>query len=250
MARFRPRSLYAYASAAHLLASANQGRPPLSQPLAAAFLAAEPVQQSYRSSIADVFGCPAVGEYGSIECGMIAYEHPSSGYRIFERSVIVETEKNQNGYQILVTQLRDTGFPLFRYEIGDLTPEPLHSCPDGFDTINAIKGRSHDLLQTPSGSVFHGEMITHILERIPEVVLFSIHQDREFRLHIQVKTIEGKMLPAGCVERIRMSLFEALHEDMDIVVSIVHTLDRSMAGKHRWITSDIGQNQGFHRPAY
>ena len=179
MARFRPRSLYAYASAAHLFASANRGRPPLSQPLAAAFLAAEPVQQSYRSSIRDVFGCPAVGEYGSIECGMIAYEHPSGGYRVFERSVLVETEKNQNGFQILVTQLRDTGFPLFRYEIGDETPAAVQVSEDGFETLHAIRGRSHDFLWTPLGSAFHAEMITPVIERFPEVVLFNVHQDQE-----------------------------------------------------------------------
>ena len=79
IASFRPRSLYAYASAAHLLACANRGRPPLPQPLTAAFLAAEPILASYRSAIREVFGCPVVGEYGSIECGMLAYEHPGGG---------------------------------------------------------------------------------------------------------------------------------------------------------------------------
>lgn len=243
MARFRPRSLYAYASAAHLFASANRGRPPLSQPLAAAFLAAEPVQQSYRSSIRDVFGCPAVGEYGSIECGMIAYEHPSGGYRVFERSVLVETEKNQNGFQILVTQLRDTGFPLFRYEIGDETPAAVQVSEDGFETLHAIRGRSHDFLWTPLGSAFHAEMITHVIERFPEVVLFNVHQDQERKLLFRVQTFDDKELSTTSKDRIRQSITDMLHEQLDITIHTVPSLECTLSGKHRWISSEIPWNQ-------
>ncbi len=239
IARFRPRSLYAYSSAAHLLASTNQGRPPLSQPLAAAFLAAEPVQQSYRSSIADVFGCPAVGEYGSIECGMIAYEHPSGGYRVFERSVSVETAKNLSGYEVLVTQLRDSGFPLFRYEIGDETPAPLQMPEDGFETLGSIRGRSHDFVWTPSGSVFHAEMITHVMERIPEVVLFNVHQDQEKRLLFRVQTVDNQELSTTSKNWIKQSITRMLKEEMDITIYTVPSLERTASGKHRWITSSI-----------
>jgi len=243
MARFRPRSLYAYGSAAHLLASANRGRSPFSKPLVAAFLAAEPVRQSYRSSIADVFGCPAVGEYGSIECGMLAYEHPSGGYRIFERSVVVETEKNQNGYDILVTQLRDTGFPLFRYEIGDETPHPIQVSSSGFETISSIRGRSHDFLWTPSGSAFHAEMITHVMERFPEVVLFNVHQDKERRLLFRVQTFDGEELSASSGDKIRELIADALQEQLDITIHTLPSLERTLSGKHRWITSEISGDQ-------
>ncbi|MFZ0052202.1 MAG: hypothetical protein WAK96_10530 [Desulfobaccales bacterium] len=235
---FRPRSLYAYASAAYLFAWANQGRPPLPQPLTAAFLAAEPVLESYRTAIHEVLGCPSVGEYGSIECGLLAYEHPSGGYRIFQRSVLVETEKDQGGYQILVTQLRDTGFPLFRYEIGDVTPQPLQLSLDGFETLKAIVGRAHDLIRTPSGNVFHGEMITHILERIPEIVLFSIHQDKQLTLHFQVRTSDGQELSKNSIEWITQSMLTALQEQINITFTVVPWLDRTLAGKHRWITSE------------
>lgn len=239
MAGFHPRSLYAYASAAHLLACANKGRPPLPQPLTAAFLAAEPIFASYRSAIREVFGCPVVGEYGSIECGMLAYEHPRGGYRIFQRSVLVETEKEEFGYQILVTQLRDTAFPLFRYEIGDVTSQPLDLSAEGFETLHTICGRAHDLIRTPSGSVFHGEMLTHILECIPEVVLFHIHQDRQLALHFQVRTSDGKELSQSQIKWISQSMLKVLQEKMDITVTLVPMLDRSLSGKHRWITSDV-----------
>ncbi len=36
---------------------------------------------------------------------------------------VVETEKTQNRHEVLVTQLRASGFPLIRYEAGDETPK-------------------------------------------------------------------------------------------------------------------------------
>lgn len=241
MAAFRPCSLYAYASAGHLLACANYGRPPLPKPLKAAFLAAEPILESYRQSIRQVFGCPAVGEYGSIECGMIAYEHPTDGYRVFQHSVLVETEKDQSGYQILVTQLRDTAFPLFRYEIGDISLDPLKTSSEGFEILRNIEGRSHELIRTPSGNIFHGEMITHIMEQIPEVVIFNVHQDGQLRLHFQIVTKDCEILPASRLEWIRREIYKAIGEKLDIFIAIVPELERTHAGKHRWITSDVNQ---------
>jgi phenylacetate-CoA ligase len=238
MAGFHPKSLYAYASAAHLLACANRGRPSLPQPLSAAFLAAEPILDSYRSAMREVFGCPAVGEYGSIECGMIAYEHPTGGYRVFERAVLVETEKDQSGYQILITQLRDTGFPLFRYEIGDVTSEPLHLSAEGFEILPTVGGRTLDLIRTPSGNVFHATVLDDILEVIPGLVLYNIHQDRELTIHFKVVTSEGQELAKSSIEGIKQSMFKALQEKMDVTVTVVPGLDRTLAGKHRWITSE------------
>ncbi len=243
MAGFHPKSLYAYASAAHLLACANRGRPPLPQPLTAAFLAAEPVLDSYRSALREVFGCPAVGEYGSIDCGMIAYEHPTGGYRVFERSVLVETEKDQSGYQILVTQLRDTGFPLFRYQLGDVTSQPLFLSPDGFETLPAIGGRTYDLIRTPSGNIFHATVLDVLLEAIPGVVLYNIHQDRQLTLHFRVMTADGQELAKSSIEWIKESMFKALQEKIDISVTVVPWLDRTPAGKHRWITSEAQDHQ-------
>ncbi len=243
MADFRPRSLYTYGSAAYLLACANKGRPPLAQPLTAAFLAAEPVLESYRSALREVFGCAAVGEYASMECGMIAYEHPTGGYRVFERSVLVETEKEQSGYQILVTQLRDTGFPLFRYEIGDMTSDPLHLSGGGLEIIPTIGGRTFDLIRTPSGNVFHGMIFDDILEAVPGLVLYNIHQDRQLALYFRVMTSDGQELAKSSIEWIKQSMFKALQEKMDISVTVVPWLDRTPAGKHRWITSEAQDHQ-------
>ena len=241
MARFGPASLYAYGSAAHLLACANRGRQPLPQPLKVAFLAAEPILEMFRESIYEVLGCPCAGEYGSIECGMIAYEHPLGMYRVFERSVIVETVPAETGYEIIVTQLRHTGFPLFRYEIGDVAPTPLARGPNGWDTLSTIRGRSHDLLRSPAGAVCHGEALTHIIERIPDVLLFSVVQKATYNLVIQIQTKSGADISPNAANWIKSNVQRLLGNDVPVDVTSVKAEERTLAGKHRWIVSEVGE---------
>ncbi len=239
MARFRPKSIYAYASAAHLLALANKGRPLFPEKPNVAFLAAEPILRVYRESVTSVFGCPCAGEYGSIECGMIAYEHPDGAYRVFERSVIVETVKREGGYAILITQLRDTDFPLFRYDIGDMSSAQLSYGPNGRELLSDIRGRSHDLIRSPSGRVCHGEMLTHIIERVPSVILFTVRQRRDYSLSISIQTRTGKELSKENKKWIKEEIRKILGDRLNLNIKCVSQLKRTLAGKHRWVISEL-----------
>ena len=239
MVRFRPKSLYAYASAAHLLAVANRGRRPFPASVKVAFMAAEPVIDLFRKSIREVFGCPCAGEYGSIECGMIAYEHPLGMYRIFERSVLVETVPRDTGYEILVTHLRDSGFPLLRYEIGDVTSEPLGHSVNGWDALADVSGRCYEVLRSPSGMVCYGGALTQIIKHLPDVALFAVHQKRDYSLTIRIQTCSGADISAAHRRYVERSIGKILGEAVPVNVQHVTCMERSAAGKHRWITTDL-----------
>lgn len=243
MARFCPKSIYSYSSALHLLAIANKDRSLSLDSIKVAFLAAEPVLDVYRQSIENVFKCPSAGEYGSIECGMLAYEHPSGHYRIFERSVLVETVEREGGYSILVTQLRDTGFPLFRYEIGDMTSTPIQTIQNDLQVLTDVIGRSHDLLRTPSGDVCHGEMITHIIERIPDIILFNVRQYEDYSVCINFQTANDADIKNDQKQWIFDEIEKILGQDLRISLNKVENLGRTTSGKHRWIVSDIKEHQ-------
>ncbi|HUW34262.1 MAG TPA: hypothetical protein VM223_21865 [Planctomycetota bacterium] len=245
--RFRPVSLYAYGSAAHLLAVANRGRAGPDS-LKVAFLAAEPIQEMFRESIGEVFGCPCAGEYGSIDCGMIAYEHPEGKYRVFERSVIVETVPREGGYEILVTQLRDTGFPLFRYEIGDMTPMPLGRAADGGEVLEAVSGRSYDMLRSPTGAVCYGGMVTQILKQLADVALFTVRQGPDYGLSILIQTVSGNDIGVEGRRYVASEVAKLL-PGVRVEISQVPALGRTPAGKHRWITSEAGVQPSNGKPS-
>lgn len=240
MQRFGPKSVYAYASAGYLLALANLDRRWSAEPLSAFFLAAEPVLPRYREEIRNVFGCPSVGEYGSIECGMLAYEHPTGLYQVFENSVIIETVPAAGGgFKILVTQLRDTGFPLFRYDIGDLSTSPLMRNDHGMEAIADVQGRSHDLIHRPEGGACHAEVLTHILEQYGSVIMFTAHQNSDYSLSIILQTGAGRSLMPSEEDEIIDKVRRVLGSGVKTDISCVRTLPQTVAGKHRWITSDI-----------
>jgi len=236
MVEFSPRSLYAYPSSAHLFALANEDRPPLSTPLKAAFLAGEPISRKCRSSVHKTFGCPTVGEYGSIECGMLAYEHPNGGYRVFEQGVLIETIPGNPGYPILVTQLRATGFPLFRYEIGDTADAPLCTDADGMEMIGHISGRTLAVLRSPSGRVCDGEAFDNDMEEIPRAGSYSVIQRRDYSLDI---AIEASSLDQHHREWIVNQAQKLLGKDVEVRVHVVDRIQRTSAGKLTCIVSEL-----------
>ena len=247
IAAFRPVSLYAYGSAAHLLAIANRGRRGPDS-LKVAFLAAEPIQDAFRESIGDVFGCPCAGEYGSIDCGMIAYEHPAGKYRVFERSVVVETVPRDGEYGILVTQLRDTGYPLFRYEVGDMTPAALSCGADGAEVLEAVSGRCYDVLRSPAGAACYGGAVTQILKQLADVALFTVRQGRDFSLTILVQTVSGGDISEDGKRFVATEIAKVL-PGVAVGIRTVPEMERTAAGKHRWITSEAGAELSDRMPS-
>jgi phenylacetate-CoA ligase len=243
MLRYCPTSLYSYASAAHLLALANMDRAPIAQPLRAAFLASEPILPLFRKSIAQVFGCRSVGEYGSIECGLLAHESPEhQQYQVFEQSVLLETVPGEGGYNILVSQLRPGGFPLFRYEIGDMTSAAISRGPEGIEVLQDVQGRTRDVLRSPDGRVCYAGILTYIVEELPSVAMFSAIQRRDYSLDLFLQTprLEGQHVQ-WITEQIRPLL-----GDIAVRVHAVARIERTTAGKLKWITSELPDAIGAH----
>ncbi len=248
IARCRATSLYAYASSAHLLALANRDRSNLPVRLTAAFLTSEPILPDYRVSVREVFGCPCVGEYGSADCGLMAHEMDSQGYRVFERSVLVETVAQEIGYAVYATQLRDTGFPLFRYETGDMTLAPLGRNGGDTEILDGICGRRHDVIRSSSGRLHHGMTFELVLKSLPEVALFKVIQHRDLGLDILVQTKSGQRLPVQRENWIRQRAAELVGADVAVAVRTVDGIERSPAGKHRCVVSELSDRTGVLTP--
>jgi|GEM_PF-2021780 len=242
--RFESRSLYAFPGAAHQLAIANLDRPLFPDTLKAAFLSAEPVLPQHRESIKKVFGCRAVGEYGSVECGMLAEQRQDGTYKVCESSVILETVDHPDGYSVLVTQLRNTAFPLFRYDIGDLTSSPLNRHKDEIESLGEIFGRSHDVVRSPNGGAYHGVLLEYIIRRVPSVLLFQVVQREDFSIDIQLQPLPNMKITQEQKATVRERIKDEIDFDMEIRIQIVDEIQRTPAGKHRYVTSELEKQLG------
>jgi phenylacetate-CoA ligase len=125
--------------------------------------------------LSDLLACPVAMEYGAVETGLIAHTHPSGGYRVSWRSVLLEAEPSETGHRLRVTTLTPRCTPLVRYEIGDeveLGGSPGSSV--GVAAFERVIGRCNDYVPLPDGTRIHSEAFSHALRPCVEIASFQV----------------------------------------------------------------------------
>jgi phenylacetate-coenzyme A ligase PaaK-like adenylate-forming protein len=234
---FQPQLLYAYASAACRFAEfyrKNLLPPP---GLKAVICSAEPASLEMLSTISEGFHTVARREYGSVDAGFIAHDESDGIYRVREDRVYLETIPSGNGhYQIAVTVLGNTSFPLIRYALGDLAESPLKIPPVGFAALESILGRTNDLIHGDNGHATHPELISHVVKYYTREV--SRFTARQFADGSVILMLEASELPESGRREIEDKLRKALSVAR-VSVECHPALPATAAGKHRWIISDL-----------
>lgn len=237
MERFAPRSLYGYSSAISLMADVANGTQFDLPSLRVAIMTAEPADSFMRQQVADQLGCTAVIEYGAMECGLMAYSMPDGTLRTRDDIVLVETIRNQHGlYDIVVSVLNNHSFPLLRYRIEDTTSQPRRRPDRGFGILQDVQGRSNDLLISKSGKKLHSMAVKHTLECWPSVRRFTAYQRSTGELAVTIESSDA--FPASLGEMLKRQLVELL-DGYPVTMETVQTLPGNLAGKHRWIISEL-----------
>ena len=253
--RFEPVSIYGYASAIDLLAEACDRHRIELPSLKLAIMTAEPADEAMVNRVSQRFGCPAAVEYGAVECGLMAYRMPEGRIRTRDDMVLIETiptaidsasvtdsrdENAHQRYEIVVTVLNNPSFPLLRYRIADTTDRAWQACPTGMGMLSEIHGRANDILVTGSGRRLHSMAVKHVLEHWPEVRRFTARQNHSGKLSVVLETPER--VSDQLVSTLRGKL-ESIMEGYDVDVATTEAIPGNLAGKHRWIISDLAAKQ-------
>lgn len=147
------------------------------------------LSDSERTEMARFFECPVALEYGSMECGVMAYTTPAleGRYRTFSDTHLLQAVEDGDYKKIIVTALTDSYFPLIRYEIGDYFDQ-CHFEKTRVDSFGLVVGRSSDLIVLANGTRFHGVIFMAAVEQVPKVLAYQtiIYFDR-IELHVVVK---------------------------------------------------------------
>ncbi len=170
----RPKLVTAYTSAVFELARyIRRTDTKIFQPRAI-MCAAETLTEDVRNFIEQVFGCPALNQYGSRELGEIACECPMReglhAWSLNHRIEILDKGlkpclPDQMG-SIYVTTLNNYSMPLIKYDIGDMgipAKNTLCSCGRNFPLIKTIAGRHIEVFKTREGKVVPGEFFIHFI---------------------------------------------------------------------------------------
>ncbi len=209
---------------------------------------AETLTEDVRRFIEEVFGCPALNQYGSREVGVVASECPNKqGLHTFLLNNKIEIlDENLQPCQsaqmgdVYVTTLNNYSMPLIRYQIGDtavVSEKERCSCGRSWPLIAAVTGRISDHFRTRDGKLIHGEYFTHLFYGKAEIKKFRViqHDYDDVELLIEpAGKISSKTLK-DIEEKIRL----VLGGECKISVNEVDEIPRASSGKYLYTISEV-----------
>jgi phenylacetate-CoA ligase len=244
--RFRPAYIFGYAMFLYSFASyiQDRGYDGTTLGLKAAIVSAEKLFDAQLEMIHNVFGCPVVNEYGSTECGVIAYDHPCGEFHLMDDFLVWEIIKKNPGDkygEIIVTPLENWGSPLIRYNLQDLispaNTKASCSLNLGLSSIQNIIGRNNDLIHLPDGRLVHGNTVATSMKYLPSIRQFQITQKNRTSLQVDLVTKDSH-LTSGEEEYLHSKLSENLG-GVKIKINLVKSIAREGSGKYRFIRSEV-----------
>lgn len=207
---------------------------------------AEMMYDYQRDFASKVFRCPVVSEYGSAETGIVSFQCPQGGHHVMSDCVLVEFKKdNYTGlFRVIVTNLNSYGFPIIRYDTGDLVKtECFSNCSCGlpFPIMNEIIGRSSDIVQTPEGKRVHSNIFSYIIKELMKIYA-NIDQIRFIQRNVNEIIVEvvAKKEINGLKDDIVHLVQERLSPKMQVNFKRTSSLKRSDSRKLRYFVSETG----------
>lgn len=234
---FRPASIYGYSRALYLLALEAQATGFRCDSLKLLTLTGEAASLHIIDTVEKAFGVPAVVEYGSIDCGLIAAEWPDRTLRVCEDLTLLETLPRQDGrYDIIVTVLNNPSFPLIRYSIDDITDAPLEQPTHGFAILKNVAGRKDDFVLSGAGRYLPSDLFLSVFEQHKAIRRFRVRQHGDGAIAVAIE-IGGASaaLDIAVLERRLKELVEGL----PVKLQVVDAIPLTAAGKHRTVVSDL-----------
>ena len=238
--RFAPEYVLGYSVALHALARANEDRAErfraLGLKVAIATAEAFPHPDA-RGTVERVLGCPVAMEYGAVECGVVAHEHPEGGYRSFWRTFLLEAESSGTGRHLLrLTSLYPRAFPLVRYEIGDEIEllEPNVRREWSIDRFHRVVGRCNDYVEI-DGAMIHSEAFAHAVRPCEAIRGFQVVQGSR---GLRIRYTAPAELGAGEVEAILERLRKIRPALGAARLERVESLPQTVAGKTRMVVQE------------
>jgi phenylacetate-coenzyme A ligase PaaK-like adenylate-forming protein len=197
---------------------------------------AGPLTKEEKTEIEQFFEGKVAMEYGSVECGIMAYTRPSDGdYDVFWNTHLLQAVKDGDEYQNIVTRLTDCYVPLIRYKIGDfLELDPLETDDSVRSVlhIKSIKGRPSEMITFKCGVSFFGALIGDCIKQVPEIIMSQIAVNEDNNT-LEIRVVADEHLTNEKLSLVK-NRFELTVENaarLDIKIIQVEKLFTTVGGK-------------------
>ncbi|MCB0459714.1 MAG: phenylacetate--CoA ligase family protein [Flavobacteriaceae bacterium] len=201
-----------------------------------AIVTSEVLFENEREFIQDVLNCRVANEYGSAECGIIAYECPEGSMHISEESVYLNTDSENN---VRVTELFNDGMPLINYKNNDkiILSEATCNCGRTSRVVSKVEGRLNDFVQCPDGTEKSQYVFYYIIKELNDVgfansvAKYKIHQ-KDFNFYFYL--VPGKTYSQKVEAYIKNRMLEEIGKDISIEFILKEKIDLEKSGKLRF----------------
>lgn len=248
--KFGPDLLGGYPSSIYLLALANEHCGKTVRPRAV-YTASETLFDFQREAIQRSFDCKAYTYYGNAERAGFIAECPQGALHVKSDHSLIELI-NENGMhaspgeigRLTCTAFGNYATPLIRYAVGDtavLSRNQNCSCGRGGTLISELLGRVEDYILTPDGR-FVGRL-DHLFKdainvRKAQIIQNSIDQ-------VIIRIVKESDYSTDDEKAILKEAKARLGDGTNIEVEYVNDMERTNAGKHRFIISNLGHKKMF-----
>lgn len=231
------RHLMAYTDAASALARHAKKRGRRIHRLESIMACAGTVTDDIRAELREVFGARVHNKYGSRDAGEMACECDRGGLHELSAAVHLEIVDASDwpcapgtSGRLLVTCLTNHGFPLIRYEIGDVAAWSGRACPCGRaqPVLERLEGRSVEFVTSANGGYVSPVFIRHIIGVVHNpgfIERFQLEQTNPsaFVLRVETKTLLS--------EAARAAWWPALERDLKVSLGAAAKLDLQLTDK-------------------
>jgi phenylacetate-CoA ligase len=244
--RFKPMAVEGYPSTlfiiARFLLSQNE-----TLPVKAAFTSSETLYPQQRETIEQAFECPLFDFYGMAERTIFATEcDRHRGHHLNMDFGVTEIIKKDNQPaevgepgRIVATSLHNYAMPLIRYRTSDITAIRNEECPCGrkFPLMEDITTKAEDIITTPDGRYISSSILTHPFKPMHNILESQIIQEDIDTLVIKI--VKTSSYNESDTERLLKEMKRRLGDGMDISIRFVDSIERTSAGKFRWVISRV-----------
>ena len=241
--RFRPKHLHLYPSAALMLMQLGAR---LDFQPTSLLCGSERLEETQRQALEQHFGAPVMHWYGHSERVVLAAQGRASSLLYFWPSYgWVEFGKpdEQGNCEIIGTSFHNHVMPLVRYRTGDYARLPGSSEREyTWPAVAGVAGRDYEFLVGRDGRRTSLTALNLHDSAFTSLLALQFHQT-------EPGTARACYIPApGFTEeklrRVHHALNEKLGDDFNLRLDQVTEVEKTAAGKHRWLITTLPQGRG------
>lgn len=242
---WKPKVLWGYASAIYLLAEFLRKEKITDIKLNSVITSSETLHPTWRNLIEEAFHTKVFDLYGGRELFIAGECKKHQGYHICDECIYVEVvrggvkaSEGEMG-KLLITDLNNYGFPMLRYEIGDIGAKSSHqcSCGRGLSMLSKIEGRISDIILTVDGRFITPPSITVPLSDIEGVKQYQLVQKK--KEEVELNLVINDKYTSEDTAYIANALQDILGTKTSLKINFIDRINVSESGKRRVIISDI-----------